>query len=321
MYVTCAVLLGFLLDSLFGDPLRRLHPVSLLGKLAALGERLFRRLFPKTAKGETAAGVLLWLLVCGAGFAAPFFLLRFLRGVNFYLGFAAEALLCWQIFARKSLAEAGAHVRRALGRSLDEGRQAVSMYVGRDTAGLDEQGVIKAAVETVAENTTDGVVAPLVFLLLGGAPLGLLYKAVNTLDSMVGYHSEKYEYLGKFSARLDDVFNFIPARFAAACLIAGAGLLGMDNLGALRVFRRDRNRHKSPNAGQTEAAVAGALHVRLGGDASYFGKTVKKAAFGDPDREITKSDIGRACELMTAASVLALATGCAVRLTLSWPLF
>ena len=213
MYLTCAVLLGFVLDWVLGDPNSALHPVCLIGRLITRCERVLRR--------ETVAGVLLWLVVCGVSFAAPLFLLRWLRGVHFWLGFGAETLLCWLIFARKSLADAGRHVYTALDASLDEGRKAVAMYVGRDTGALDREGVIKAAVETIAENTTDGVVAPLAYMLLGGAPLGLLYKAVNTLDSMVGYHSDQYEYLGKFSARMDDIFNFIPARLAAVCLIAG----------------------------------------------------------------------------------------------------
>lgn len=321
MYVTCAVLLGFLLDWIFGDPRKLPHPICAVGKLVSMSEKLLRRIFPKTPRGLTVAGVFLWIIVCGVSFAVPFFLLRWLRGVSFWLGFIVEALLCWTLFARKSLADAGVHVYSALDESLDAGRRAVAMYVGRDTAALDKEGVIKAAVETVAENTTDGVVSPMIFMLIGGAPLGFLYKAVNTLDSMVGYHNDKYEYLGKFSARMDDVFNFIPARLTAACMIAGAGMLHLDNRNALRIYRRDRNGHKSPNAGQTESVCAGALHVQLGGDASYFGKTVKKAAFGDPDREINRGDILRSIDLMTAASVLALVLCAIIRLTVDWPLF
>lgn len=321
MYVTCAVLLGFLLDWIFGDPRKLPHPICAVGKLVSMSEKLLRRIFPKTPRGLTVAGVFLWIIVCGVSFAVPFFLLRWLRGVSFWLGFIVEALMCWTLFARKSLADAGVHVYSALDESLDAGRRAVAMYVGRDTAALDKEGVIKAAVETVAENTTDGVVSPMIFMLIGGAPLGFLYKAVNTLDSMVGYHNDKYEYLGKFSARMDDVFNFIPARLTAACMIAGAGMLHLDNRNALRIYRRDRNGHKSPNAGQTESVCAGALHVQLGGDASYFGKTVKKAAFGDPDREINRGDILRSIDLMTAASVLALVLCAIIRLTVDWPLF
>lgn len=316
MYITCTVMLGFALDAVFGDPKRLPHPVCAVGKLISLTEKLLRRLFPPQKGPLIFAGVLLWIIVCGASFAVPFFVIRWLSRLNFWLGFAAQTALCWLIFARKSLAEAGRHVYRAVKESVEEGRRAVAWYVGRDTAELSEEGVIKAAVETIAENLTDGVVSPLIYMLIGGAPLGMLYKAVNTLDSMVGYHSEKYEYLGKFSAKMDDIFNFIPARLSALCIIAGAGMLRLDNRNALRIYRRDRNLHKSPNAGQTESACAGALHIQLGGDASYFGKIVKKAAFGDPMRRVNRTDILATIDLMNAASVLALVLCCAVRMTL-----
>lgn len=309
-------MLGFALDALLGDPKWFPHPVCAVGKLISCMEKLLRRLFPPRKGAMLFAGVVLWIVVCGVSFALPFLVLRFLSRINFWLGFAANSILCWLIFARKSLSEAGQHVYRAVKESVEEGRKAVAWYVGRDTAELTEEGVIKAAVETIAENLTDGVVSPLIYMLIGGAPLGMLYKAVNTLDSMVGYHNEKYEYLGKFSAKMDDIFNFIPARLSALCIIAGAGMLRLDNRSALRIYRRDRNLHKSPNAGQTESACAGALHIQLGGDASYFGKTVRKAAFGDPLRRVNRTDIHATIDLMNAASVLALALCCAVRLTL-----
>ena len=316
MAVTCAVMLGFALDALLGDPRWFPHPVCAVGKLISCMEKLLRRLFPPRKGAMIFAGAVLWIVVCGVSFAVPFLVLRFLSRINFWLGFAANSILCWLIFARKSLSEAGQHVYRAVKESVEEGRKAVAWYVGRDTAALSVAGVIKAAVETIAENLTDGVVSPLIYTLIGGAPLGMLYKAVNTLDSMVGYHNEKYENLGKFSAKMDDIFNFIPARLSALCIIAGAGMLRLDNRSALRIYRRDRNLHKSPNAGQTESACAGALHIQLGGDASYFGKTVRKAAFGDPLRRVDRTDILATIDLMNAASVLALALCCAVRLTL-----
>ncbi len=317
MYYVCAVTAGFLLDCVFGDPEGVWHPVKAIGGLVSILERLLRRIFPKTKKGEIIAGVVLWFAVCGAAYCVPFFMLRWVKDVDIMLGFAAEALMCCQITARKSLSDAGMEVQKALASTLEEGRKAVSKYVGRDTSELSSEEVAKAAVETVAENLNDGIVAPMLFMLIGGAPLGFLYKAVNTLDSMVGYRNEKYEYFGKFSAKADDVLGFMPARVSAVCLIAGSGMLRMDSRNALRVFKRDRNLTSSPNSGQTEAACAGALHVMLGGDASYFGKTVKKPTLGDPDVKITKSDIGRACDLMTMASVLALVLGCAARLVIS----
>lgn len=315
MTLTFAILLGFLLDWVFGDPPQVWHPVCTIGKWIALCTALLRRLC-KRPLSQLLGGVVLWLLTCGGAFAIPFFLLRWLRGIHPGFAFVVETLMCYQIFARKSLADAGADVQNALTVSIKEGRTAIAKYVGRDTSALSGEAIIQAAVETIAENLNDGVIAPLLYLLIGGAPLGFLYKAVNTLDSMVGYHNEQYEYLGKFSARMDDGFGFVPARLSAICLIAATGMLGMDSQNALRVFQRDRNKHKSPNAGQTEAACAGALYIQLGGDATYFGKVVSKATLGDPTRTPTKADIGRACDLMTTASVLALVCGCVLRLTL-----
>ena len=317
----CSVLLGFVLDAALGDPPGLWHPICAIGKLISALEKGLRRLFPKTPAGETAAGVCLWVLTVGLSFAVPFGILYALRRVNFWLALAVETFWCYQILARRCLADAGEDVHAALGRSLDDGRRAVAMYVGRDTGALDETGVIKATVETIAENTTDGVIAPMVYMLIGGAPLAFLYKAVNTLDSMVGYHNDKYEYFGKFSAKMDDIFNFIPARLAAVCMIAGAGMSGFDNRSALRVFRRDRKKHKSTNAGQTESVCAGALHVQLAGDAIYFGRVVPKATLGDPDRPIERADIARASRLMTAASLIALLLGLCLRLLLIWPVF
>lgn len=305
---------GFLLDAVFGDPVWLPHPVCGIGALIARLEMLLRRVFPKTPKGETAAGVLLWLLVTGISFGVTLAVLLALERVFPLLRLAVETVLCGLILARNSLAKAAAHVRGALEDSLGAGREAVGWYVGRDTSALSREGVLKAAVETVAENTTDGVVSPLLFLLLGGAPLGMWYKAVNTLDSMVGYYNEKYEYLGKFSAKMDDVANWIPARLSALLLIAAAALSSLDGGNALRVWRRDRRKHKSPNAGQTESAVAGALGVQLGGNAVYFGKTVEKAALGDASRPVEAADLSRVVRLMNLASLLALGLGCLARL-------
>ena len=235
MTTVLAVLTGFLLDSLLGDPAGWWHPVCLIGKLISACEKFLHCIFPETKAALTSAGVILWFLVCGISFIIPLWLLWMLAHIHPVLAWIANTIFCYQIFARKCLADAGEEVYIALGRSLEDGRKAVSMYVGRDTQALDETGVIKATVETIAENTTDGVIAPMIYMLIGGAPLGFLYKAVNTLDSMVGYHNRQYEYFGKFSAKMDDLFNFIPARLAAICMIAGAGLLHFDNQNALRI--------------------------------------------------------------------------------------
>lgn len=317
MTTVLAVLTGFLLDSLLGDPAGWWHPVCLIGKLISACEKFLHCIFPETKAALTSAGVILWFLVCGISFIIPLWLLWMLAYIHPVLAWIANTIFCYQIFARKCLADAGEEVYIALGRSLEDGRKAVSMYVGRDTQALDETGVIKATVETIAENTTDGVIAPMIYMLIGGAPLGFLYKAVNTLDSMVGYHNRQYEYFGKFSAKMDDLFNFIPARLAAICMIAGAGLLHFDNQNALRIFRRDRKNHKSPNSAQTESVCAGALHIQLAGDASYFGQKMEKPFIGEPDRPIDRNDIARSERLMTAASLIMLALGIAVRLTCS----
>lgn len=318
MLTTLSVALGFVLDSIFGDPDGVWHPVCAIGSLISRTETLLRRVFPQTPRGEKTAGVFLWLIVCGISYAVPLAILYLLGRASPWLAFAAETLFCYQIFARKCLVQAGERVRQALDKSLAEGRKAISYYVGRDTETLTEEGVVKATVETIAENTTDGVVAPLFFMLIGGAPLAFLYKAVNTLDSMVGYHNEKYEHFGCFSARADDVFNFIPARIAAVCMIAGAGMLRFDSRNAQRIFKRDRFCHKSPNSAQTEAVCAGALHVQLGGSAQYFGQYVHKPTIGDDDRAIVKSDITRAADLMTTASVFALLLGLTIRLAITF---
>lgn len=304
---------GFVSDALFGDPAWLPHPVCAVGALIYWLEKWLRRIFPPTPRGETAAGVLLWLCVTGAGFGVTALVLAALGRVSPWLRLAAESVLCGMILARDSLAKAARHVETALGESLEAGREAVGWYVGRDTSGLSREGVLKAAVETVAENTTDGVIAPLCFLLMGGAPFGMWYKSVNTLDSMVGYHNEKYEYFGKCSAKMDDLANYLPARLSALLLIAAAALSGLDGAGALRVWKRDRRKHKSPNAGQTESAAAGALGVQLGGDAVYFGKRVEKAALGDAKHSIEAADLTRIVRLMNLASLLALGLGVLAR--------
>ena len=314
MSIVLSVLIGFLLDCLFGDPPNLWHPVCAIGKLISKTEAFLRRIFPQTPTALVFAGILLWIIVCSLSFLVPLGVLYLLSLIHPALALIVNTFFCYQIFARKSLADAGKDVYIALARSLEEGRKAVSMYVGRDTQSLDETGVIKATVETIAENTTDGVIAPMIFMLIGGAPLGFLYKAVNTLDSMVGYHNDRYEYLGKFSAKADDVFNFIPARLSAICMIAAAGMLHFDNRNALRIFRRDRKNHKSPNSAQTESVCAGALHIQLAGDASYFGKKMEKPFIGDPDRPITRTDIACAERLMTGASFVMLVLGVAIRL-------
>jgi len=296
------------LDLWLGDPVGWPHVVVAMGKTIAGLEALLRRIFPATPAGLTAAGAVLALvtpaLFCAGGWAA----LALCRALNPWLGFAAEALLCWQCLAARTLRDAGVLVWRALtGGTLQDARAAVGRIVGRDTAALDAPGVIRAAVESVAESTGDGVIAPMLYCFVGGAPLGLLYKAVNTMDSMVGYHNDRYEYFGKCAARLDDLANLIPARLSGLLLVAAAFLCGGDGPNAWRIFRRDRRSHKSPNSAHGESAVAGALHIRLGGDACYFGRLVHKQTLGDDDRPPCPDDILKTNRLMLCASALCLA--------------
>ena len=310
-----ALALGFCLDLLLGDPHWAPHPVRLIGWLIAALEKALRRIFPDTKNGLLTAGVFLVILVLGLSAGCTALLLWLCTLVSPWLAFAVEVILSYQLLAARSLRDESMKVCRALeAGDLPGGRHAVSMIVGRDTDRLDETGVAKAAVETVAENASDGVIAPLIFLAIGGAPLGMLYKATNTMDSMVGYKNDRYLYFGRCAAKLDDVLNFIPARLAGALMCLAAPFAGLDEKDAWRIFLRDRKNHKSPNSAHTEAAAAGALHVQLAGSNYYFGKLVEKPTIGDDLRPVEPTDIRRVNRLMLAASVLGAILFCAVPL-------
>lgn len=302
-----ACITGFLLDFIFGDPVWLYHPVRVIGNFISFGEKTLRKIFRKTPGGELAAGAVLWFLTAGLSFLIPFAVLAGAQMLHPVLRFLIESFWCYQILAARCLVnESGKVYDRLKENDLPGARKAVSMIVGRDTENLTVEGVTKAAVETVAENTSDGVTAPLLFLILGGVPLGFLYKAVNTMDSMLGYKNEKYLYFGRFPARMDDVFNYIPSRTTALLMTAAAFLTGMDGKNAWKIYLRDRRKHASPNAAQTEAVCAGALRVRLAGDAVYFGKLYKKEYLGDSLRPIEAEDIRRAGRLMYVTAVLML---------------
>ena len=302
-----ALVLGLLLDLAFGDPRWLYHPIHLIGNLIAWAEKPFRAAFPKSEKGELAAGTFFAVFVVAVSTAVPAILLALASRLSSWLVFALEVFWSFQILAAKSLKSESMKVYAALKEGdLPKARKAVSMIVGRDTQNLTEEGVAKAAVETVAENSSDGVIAPLLFLALGGPALGFFYKAVNTLDSMVGYKNDTYLYFGRFSAKLDDVLNFIPSRISGLLLVLASPLAGLSMKGAWKIFRRDRRNHASPNSAQTEAAAAGALGVQLAGDAYYFGKLYKKPTIGDPLRPVEYEDIRRVNRLMYAAVCLAL---------------
>lgn len=314
-----ALVCGYVLDALFGDPYQMPHIIRLIGTLISGAERLLRRIFPPTPLGERMAGAVLVMLVAGGCPGCTWLVLGLLSRVSPQLAWVVETFVCYQMLAAKQLRIEALRVADALeNEGLVAARTAVSMIVGRDTAELDEAGVVRAAVETVAENASDGVVAPLLFMAVGGAPAGVLYKAVNTMDSMVGYKNDRYRYFGTVAARLDDLLNWVPARLTGVLMCLVAPLVGLDGAGAWRIFLRDRRKHASPNSAHPEAACAGALGVRLAGPASYFGVVHDKPYIGDDNRPIERADIGRACRLLKATSLAALVLGLALGLLFAW---
>ena len=314
-----ALIIGSIVDFILGDPRGLWHPVQGIGWVISRLERILRRIFPSGKTGERWAGGLLVILTLLISVGLPALLLFLLSSIHPLLSFLLSCIFCWQMLAAKSLRVESMKVQEALEQEgLEAGRRAVSMIVGRDTRDLTEEGVIKAAVETVAENTSDGVTAPLFYMILAGPLGGIAYKAVNTMDSMVGYKNETYQYFGTCAARLDDAANFIPARLSALFMIAAAFLARYDGKNAWRIFKRDRKKHKSPNAAHTEAVMAGALNVRLAGDAWYFGKLFKKPFIGDDIRPVERQDIARACRLEYATALLQLLVLGALKAAVIW---
>ena len=309
-----AVLGGFVLDAVFGDPAWLPHPVVLMGKCISKLEKTLRAQFPKTQQGELLAGAVLAFCLPVGTFLLTSAVCLLAAKISPWLGLAMQMFWCGQALAAKGLVQESRNVYNKLVKpDLPAARKAVSRIVGRDTENLTAEGVTKAAVETVAENASDGVIAPLLYMLLGGAPLALTYKAINTMDSMVGYKNETYLYFGRAAAKLDDVANYIPSRLAALLWAAAAALTGNDAKGAWRIWRRDRRNHASPNSAQTESACAGALGVQLAGPAYYFGEYYPKPTIGDALRPIEPQDILRADRMMYAASILALVLGLVIR--------
>lgn len=311
-FITAVPLIaGFLLDAVIGDPYSIPHPIKAIGNLIAAFEKRVRRKYRDLRKG----GAVLAAAVVTVSAAAPLILLMVCYKVHIVLGLTAESILtCYMLAARCLYNESMKVCRAAEKGDTEEARKAVSMIVGRDTSVLDRDGIIRAAVETVAENTSDGVTAPIFYMALGGAVCGFIYKAVNTMDSMIGYRNVKYADIGRAAAKADDMLNFIPSRLTALIMCLTAPLAGLDGQGAFRIWKRDRLKHDSPNSAQTEAACAGALGVRLAGDAVYFGEVHRKEFIGDDRRPIESGDIRRANRLMYVSSSVMLLLGAAFRI-------
>lgn len=304
------MLVGFVIDIFVGDPYNFPHPIRAIGTIIAKLEKFVRSRFKNLRRG----GTFLALTVLIVSTLIPLAVLFVCYKINIFFGLAVESVMCWQLVAARCLQKESMKVCHAVEeKNIEKARQAVSMIVGRDTDVLDETGIVKAAVETVAENTSDGVTAPIMYIALGGAPLGFFYKAANTMDSMIGYTNEKYIDIGRFAAKLDDVMNFIPSRLTALVMILSAYLLGADGKNAARIWKRDRRKHASPNSAQTESVCAGALDIRLAGDAYYFGELHKKEFIGDDIRTPESEDIRRANRLMYCTSVIVLIVGAALR--------
>lgn len=298
-----ALAIGFILDLMIGDPIGWPHLILGYGRLIPFFERVLRRVFPKTERGEFIAGVFLVVFMCVISLGLGVGILILCHRIHPYLRVAVESIFVWQCLSLRSLQVASLTVYKPLlDNDLPAARRAVAEIVGRDTANLDAQGVTRATVETVAENTSDGIIAPLLFMAIGGGALGVLYKAVNTMDSMVGYKNDRYLFFGRAAAKFDDAVNLIPARLAGLFIALSAFFIRLDGRNAWRIFKRDRLNHKSPNSAQTEAACAGALHIQLGGDNYYFGQLVRKPTIGDDDRPIETEDIKRANRLLSATA-------------------
>lgn len=302
-----AIVAGFILDLIFGDPHCLPHPICLIGNLIGFLEKNLRRLL---APGKTAlllGGALMVVIVLSLSYAVPYAVLMLAEQVNPWLRFALETVMFYQIFATKCLRDESMKVYTALhNNDLADARVKLSWIVGRDTKELTAEEVTKGAVETVAENTADGIIAPMFYMFIGGAPLAFLYKGINTMDSMVGYKNDKFLYFGRCAAKLDDVANFIPARITGILMILASYFLNMNAAGAWKIFWRDRYNHLSPNSAMTESVTAGALNIQLGGDHYYFGKLVHKDTIGDNIRPVVAEDIVAVNNLLYMTAVISL---------------
>ncbi len=321
IYTELAIVCGFFIDLLVGDPRWLVHPVVIMGKCIVFLEKKLRAAFPKTSDGEFKAGaVMALIMVIGTlGITAALSYICF--RIHIILFFVFQTIMCWQAIAVRDLKVESMDVYKYLEPDLniEMARKQVSRIVGRDTECLDVIGVTKAVIETIAENFSDGIVCPLFYMMIGGGPLAMTYKAVNTMDSMVGYKNERYMHFGTFAARMDDVFGYIPSRLAALFWIMAAFMTGNDWKNSYRIWRRDNRKSPSPNSAQTESACAGSLGVELLGPAYYFGELHDKETIGDPTRPVVPGDIKTTIRMMYVASMLACGTGLLVRMIIMLP--
>lgn len=315
MLTVIAIISGFILDLIFGDPHWLPHPICLIGNLISSLEKLLIKVFGRSNELLLAGGGVLVFIVLVVSFGVPYFLLRWAADFSPLLAFVLETIMFYQIFATKCLQDESMKVYKELvSGNLIKARKQLSWIVGRDTQELSYDEVTKATIETVAENTADGIIAPMFFMFLGGAPLAFLYKGINTMDSMVGYKNEKYMYFGRFAAKLDDLANYIPARLAGIFMIVASYFLNYDYKQANKIFWRDRYNHLSPNSAQTESVCAGALNIRLGGGHFYFGKFVPKATIGDDFRPANADDIKKTNSLMYLTAIISVSVFSLIKL-------
>lgn len=330
MKLICAMILGFVIDLIIGDPHGIIHPVQIIGWFidkikrgmqhmiyGCSWQEVKERQLERKETAELLCGYVLTFIIVVGTFVVITAILYIAGWIHPWLRFALETFFIYQILATKSLKKESMKVYYKLKEGdLMGARKEISYLVGRDTQELDESEIAKADVETIAENTADGIIAPMFFIALGGAPLGFAYKAVNTLDSMVAYRNDELIHIGHASAKLDDICNFIPARLAAFMMMAAAAILRLDVKGAIKIFKRDRFAHLSPNSAQTEAVAAGALNIQLGGTHNYFGKPVEKPTIGDDIRPVEYEDIKRTNQLLYVSAFLTLAVCCGITFVL-----
>lgn len=296
------ITLGFLLDLIIGDPQNPIHPIRIIGSLCKTIEKFFRKILKKSLK---VAGLMTWISVILIVFLFNYYLLKGAYAINNIFGVVLASIMIYFCISTKALKVEGLKVVKYIIKDDIEGaRKQLSYIVGRDTENLDKESILKAVVETVAENMSDGVIAPLFYAGIGGTPLVFLYKAVNTMDSMFGYKNDKYYDFGYFPAKLDDVFNYIPARLTGYFTVVIAFVLGLDYKNSFKIYNRDKNNHSSPNSAHPEAAVAGALGVRLGGANYYFGKLVEKPTIGDNLEKVDLNKVNQTNRILYGVSIL-----------------